>query len=73
MNTYLVSFDLNNGKCFVPCPHLVTGVTGCIVMLGSAFCRENCLYHGKYEAKKYDPGIPVKCLYDQKKENINDL
>jgi hypothetical protein len=60
MNTYPVSYNQNSGECLVPCPHHIRGRVLDVVMLGSAFCRETCVWHGDYGSEGYLPHIPVK-------------
>lgn len=66
MVEYPVPYEIKSGKCLVPCPNGMPGVSIDIIMLGSAYCRETCKYRVETRAK-YIPGEPVKCRYDERK------
>lgn len=66
MREYPFSYEIKSGKCLEECPHGVTGSSGDVAMLGSAWCRD-CEYSGDKERG----GHPVKCLYDERKKEGN--
>jgi len=69
MNIYPVSYEIKSGKGLTPCPNGMPGISIPIVMLGSAYCREECKYRVETTAK-YIPGEPVGCRYDERETEV---
>jgi hypothetical protein len=64
MSTYPVIYEIKSGKGLTPCPNGMPGLAIPIVMLGSEFCRENCIHRVETGAG-YVPGEPVRCRFDE--------
>ena len=58
MKEFPVPYQIQSGKCCVPCPYSKIGASGGVIMLGSASCR-SCQHSGGGSG-----GEPVKCNYD---------